>query len=64
MIPYKGESSKKVISNKPTSTKPLSISPLISLALGDFLDIFSGKLQYLDSKLLRAIRGAYSEAMV
>jgi hypothetical protein len=44
MIPYKGESSKRVIGNKPATTKLLSVSPLIPVALGDFLGIFSGKL--------------------
>jgi hypothetical protein len=57
MIPYKGESRKRVIGNKPASTKLLSISPLIQVAPGDFLCIFSGKLRYLDSKPLRAIEG-------
>lgn len=32
MVPYEGESGKRVIGNKPASTKLLSISPLISLA--------------------------------
>jgi hypothetical protein len=57
MIPYEGESGKRVIGNKPVSTKHLSVSLLIPVAPGDFLSIFSGKLQYLDSKLLRAIQG-------
>jgi hypothetical protein len=44
MVPYEGESGKRVIGNKPASTKLLSVSPLVSVALGDFLGIFSGKL--------------------
>jgi hypothetical protein len=44
MVPYKGESSKRVIGNKPASTKLLSISLLILVAPGDFLSIFSRKL--------------------
>lgn len=50
MIPCKGESGKRVIGNKPVSTKLLSVSLLIPVAPGDFLGIFSGKLRYLDSK--------------
>jgi hypothetical protein len=57
MIPYEGEPSKRVIGNKPASTKLLSVSPLILVALGDSLGIYSRKLRYLDSKLLRAIEG-------
>jgi hypothetical protein len=57
MVPYKGESGKRVISNKPASTKLLSISLLVLVALGDFLSIFSGKLRYIDSKPLKAVKG-------
>jgi hypothetical protein len=39
------------------STILLSVSPLIFVAPGDFLGIFSGKLRYLDWKPLRAIEG-------
>jgi hypothetical protein len=44
MVPYKGESGKRVISNKPASTELLSVSMLVSVALRDFLSIFSKKL--------------------
>ena len=37
--------------------KKLVVSPLIPVAPGDFLGIFSGKLRYLYSKPLRAIEG-------
>jgi hypothetical protein len=57
MVPYKGESGKRVIGNKPASTKLLSVSPLVSVAPGDFLGIFSGKLRYIDLKLSKAIKG-------
>jgi hypothetical protein len=57
MVPYEGDSGKRVIGNKPASTKLLSISPLVSVAPGDFLGIFSGKLRYVDRKPLRAIKG-------
>jgi hypothetical protein len=58
IIPFEGESGKKVIGNKPASTSLLSISPLVSVVPGDFLEIFSGKVRYLDDqKLLRAIKG-------
>ena len=45
MIPYEGESGKTLIGNKPASTKLLSVSPLIQVARGDFLAIFSRKLR-------------------
>lgn len=57
IVPYKGESSKRVIGNKPTSTKLLSVSLLIPVTPGDFLSIFTRKLRYSDSKPLRAIEG-------
>ncbi|KFY80511.1 hypothetical protein V499_00635 [Pseudogymnoascus sp. VKM F-103] len=57
MLPYEGVSGKRVIGKKPASTKLLSICPLISVCPGDFLGIFAGKLRYLDSKPLRAIKG-------
>jgi len=44
IVPYKGESGKGVISNKPASKKLLSVSLLVSVAPRDFLGIFSGKL--------------------
>jgi hypothetical protein len=60
IVPFEGESGNKVISSKPASTKLLSISPLVSVAPGDFLGIFSGKLRYVDRKPLRAIKGPVS----
>jgi hypothetical protein len=44
MVPYQGDSGKRVIDNKPALTKLLSVSPLVSIAPGDFFGIFSGKL--------------------
>jgi hypothetical protein len=68
IIPYEGESEKRVIGSKPASTKLYSISPLVSVAAGDLLGIFYGKLRYIDQKPSRAVRGhvpglwlAYSE---
>ena len=57
IIPYEGDSGKRVIGTKPASTKLFSISPLISVAPEDFLGIFSGKLRYTDQALLRSIKG-------
>lgn len=57
IVPYDGESGKRVIGNKPASTKQLAICTLVSVAPGDFLGIFSGKLRYIDRKSSRAIRG-------
>jgi hypothetical protein len=57
MVPYEGESGKRVISNKPALTKLLSISPLVLVTPRDFLGIFSGKLRYIDSKPSKAIKG-------
>ena len=57
ILPYEGESGKRVIGNKPALTKQLAISPLVSIAPGDFLGIFSGNLRYGDQKPSRAIKG-------
>lgn len=57
IIPYEGESEKRVISNKPASTKLYSISPLVSVTPRDFLGIFSGKLRPVKQKPLRAVKG-------
>jgi hypothetical protein len=57
IVPYKCESRKRVIGNKPASTKLLSVSPLVSVVPRDFLSIFSKKLRYVDLKLLKAIKG-------
>ncbi|EPE35147.1 hypothetical protein GLAREA_10843 [Glarea lozoyensis ATCC 20868] len=57
IVPYEGESEKRVIGNKPASTKLYSISPLVSVTLGDFLGIFSRRLRYVDQKPLKAITG-------
>ena len=57
IVPYEGESGKKVVGSKPASTKLLAISPLVLVVPRDFLGIFSGKLRYIDRKPLRAIKG-------
>jgi hypothetical protein len=57
IVPYEGESRKRVIGNKPASTKLLSISPLVSVAPRDFLGIISRKLRYVDQKPPKAIKG-------
>jgi hypothetical protein len=57
MVPYEGESGKKAIGNKPASTKLLTVSPLVFVAPGDFLGIFSGRVRYIDQKPLKAIKG-------
>jgi hypothetical protein len=57
LVPYEGESGKRVIGNKPASTKLLAVSPLVSVAPRDFLGIFSRKLRYVDRKPSIAIRG-------
>jgi hypothetical protein len=57
IIPYEGESEKRVIGNKPVSTKLYSISLLVSVAPGDFLRIFSGKLRFINQKLIKAVKG-------
>ncbi|TGO21811.1 hypothetical protein BPAE_0199g00050 [Botrytis paeoniae] len=41
IVPYEGESEKRVIGNKPASTKLYFISPLVSIAPGDFLGNFN-----------------------
>jgi hypothetical protein len=57
MVPYKGESRKRTIGNKSASTDLLAVCPLVSVAPGDFLSIFSRRLRYVDQKPPRAIKG-------
>jgi hypothetical protein len=57
IIPYEGESEKRVIGGKPASTKRYSISPSVSVDAGDFLEIFSGKLRYVNQRPPRAVEG-------
>ncbi|KAG9229630.1 hypothetical protein BJ875DRAFT_474334 [Amylocarpus encephaloides] len=57
IIPYEGDSGKKVIGTKPASTRLYSISPLVSVAPGDFLGVFSGKLRYTNQAPLRSVKG-------
>jgi hypothetical protein len=57
IIPYEGDSGKRVIGTKPASTRLFSISPLVSIAPGDFLGIFSGKLRYISQAPLRSVKG-------
>jgi hypothetical protein len=45
------------IGNKSASTNLLAVCPLVSVAPGDFLGIFSGRLRYVDQKPPRAIKG-------
>jgi hypothetical protein len=59
VVPYQGKSEKRVIGNKPASTKLYSISLLVFMALGDFLSIFSGKLRFVNQKPLKAIQGPF-----
>jgi hypothetical protein len=69
-IPYEGSSDKRTFSNKAASTELLAIAPLVTVAPGDFLSIFPGRLRYTDTKPARAIGGLipnlwldYSEVM-
>jgi hypothetical protein len=57
MIPYEGESGKKTLGNKSASAKLLAVSLLVSVAPGDFLGIFPGRLRYTKQKPLKAIKG-------
>jgi hypothetical protein len=61
LVPYEGESGKRVISNKAASlkTKMLAVSPLVVVMPGDFLGLFSGQLRYVDRRPAKAIQGPY-----
>jgi hypothetical protein len=59
LVPYEGKSGKRVFGNKPASTKFLSVSPLVVVAPGDFLGLFTGKLRYVDKRPSKAIRGPF-----
>ncbi|KAG9242209.1 hypothetical protein BJ878DRAFT_184464 [Calycina marina] len=57
IMPYEGDSGKRVIGTKPASTRLYSISPMVAVAPGDFLGIFSGRLRYISQKPRRAVKG-------
>ena len=57
MVSYEGVSGKKTFTGKPASAKLIAVSPLVSVAPGDFLGIFPGKLRYTDEKPPGAIQG-------
>jgi hypothetical protein len=50
LVPYDGKSGKRVIGNKPASTKLLSVSTLAAAAPGDFLGLFPGKIREADRR--------------
>ena len=54
LVPYEGQSDKRTFSNKTASTE------LLTIALGDFLGLLPGRLQYIDQKPSRAIGGPVS----
>jgi hypothetical protein len=57
LVPYEGESGKKTLGARSSSTKLLAVAPLVSISPGDFLGIFPGKLRYSEQKPPRSIRG-------
>lgn len=52
---YEGESKKRAIDSKSASKMLYSISLLIFIVPGDFLERISGKLQYINQKSSRAL---------
>jgi hypothetical protein len=60
LVPYEGQSDKRTSSNKTASTELLAVAPLVTVAPGDFLGIFPGRLRYTDQKPTRAIGGPVS----
>ncbi|CZT13843.1 uncharacterized protein RAG0_17334 [Rhynchosporium agropyri] len=56
LIPYDGESGKRVIGNKPASTKLLSVSTLATAVPGDFIGLFPGKFRGADQRPSNGIR--------
>ncbi|KFZ16980.1 hypothetical protein V502_04811 [Pseudogymnoascus sp. VKM F-4520 (FW-2644)] len=70
LVPYEGESGKRTLGTRTSSTKLLTVAPLVPILPGDFLGIFSGRLRYTDQKPPRSIPGPvpnlwleYSEVM-
>ncbi|KAE8440415.1 hypothetical protein EG329_008016 [Mollisiaceae sp. DMI_Dod_QoI] len=59
LVPYDGESGKRVIGNKPASTKLLSVSTLAAAAPGDFLGLFPGKIRDVDRRPSNGIRSPF-----
>ncbi len=69
-MPYEGKSDRKTFRNKAASRDLLAVAPLVTIAPGDFLGIFLGRLRYMDQSLAKAIGGPvinlwldYSETM-
>jgi hypothetical protein len=59
-VPYKGELDKKTFRNKAALNKLFTIALLVAVTPEDFLDIFLGRLRYIDQKPIRAIKGPVS----
>jgi hypothetical protein len=57
LVLYEGESGKRTLGARSSSTKLIAVSPLVPVSLGDFLGIFARRLRYTDQKPLRSILG-------
>jgi hypothetical protein len=55
LVPYEGESRKRTLGARSSSTKLIAVSPLVLVSLRDFLGIFAGRLRYTDQKPPRSI---------
>ncbi len=56
-MPYEGESGKRTLGARASSTKLLAVAPIVPILLKDFLGIFAGRLRYTDEKPPRSISG-------
>jgi hypothetical protein len=56
-VPFEGESGNRTIGTRSSSTKLLTVAPVVPVAPGDFLGIFAGCLRYTDQKPPRSIPG-------
>jgi len=57
LVLYEGESGKRTLGARSSSTKLIAVSPLVPVSPGDFLGIFAGRLRYTDQKPPRSIPG-------
>lgn len=69
-MPYEGDSGKRTLGTRTSSTKLLTVALIVPILPSDFLGIFSGRLRYTDQKPPRSIPGPvlnlwleYSEVM-
>jgi hypothetical protein len=57
LVPFEGKSDRPTLSGKAASNDLLAVAPMVTVAPGDFLGIFPGRLGYTHQKPVRAIGG-------